>query len=397
MLSAAAVVALSVLLSGCAASPPARQHTAAATQRHGPAESPTAAPRSESPTPAPSDPLAGMTLEQRVGQLFMVGTEATEADATTANAVSSLHVGNVFLAGRSHGGTVATNAVVSKLTSLATPESTDGLPLFVATDQEGGEVQVLNGPGFDDMPTGLEQGAMTPDELKDAATRWGGQLRASGVNMDLAPVVDLIPSPQLAADNPPIGGYDRQYGYDPETIASHADAFRAGMDTAGVVPVVKHFPGLGDVTRNTDTDSGVTDTVTTATSPGVGVFGTQIQRGTRVVMVSSAIYAQLDPTVPAVFSTPIVTGLLRQQLGFTGVVMSDDLSAAAQVSGWSAADRAVLALQAGVDIVLVSADPTLAAPMVSAVVAKAQSDPAFAAVVDAAARRVVALKHEQFG
>lgn len=386
MLGAAALVALAGLLGGCAASVPNGHRTATS----GPT-------RTVSPAPDPVDPLDGMTLEQKVGQLFMVGTRADAAGATTLDAVTGLHVGNVFLAGRSHEGADGTKAVVSRFTTLVSPESTAGLPLFVGTDQEGGEVQVLNGPGFDPVPSAVEQGTMTPDALKDAATRWGAQLAASGVNMNLAPVVDLVPSPEDAANNPPIGGYDRQFGYDPQTIVSHADAFRAGMDTSGVVPAIKHFPGLGLVTRNTDTSSGVTDTVTTQKSPAVSIFGTEIDRGTRVVMVSSAIYARMDPDNPAVFSSAIVTGLLRQRLGFTGVIMTDDVSAAEQVSGWSPADRAVLALQAGVDIVLVSADPSVAAPMVSAVVAKAQSDPAFASVVDEAARHVVELKRHQFG
>ena len=335
-----------------------------------------------------------MTLQQKVGQLFMVGTPATQAGTTALDAVSGLHVGNVFLSGRSHAATAATAAVVSQLTALATPDATAGLPLFVATDQEGGEVQVLQGPGMDAMPTALQQGAMPPPALQQAATTWGGQLKASGVNMNLAPVVDLIPSPQFAPDNPPIGGFDRQFGYDPATITSHADAFRAGMSAAGVVSVVKHFPGLGAVTANTDTDSGVTDTTTTATSASVGVFATEIQNGAKVVMMSSAIYTQLDAASPAVFSSKVVTGLLRGTLGFSGVIMSDDVSAAKQVSPWSPADRAILALQAGVDIVLVSASPELAAPMVAAVVAKAQADPAFAKVVDDAARRVVELKRQ---
>ncbi len=384
MLRAAALVALVGLLGGCAASAPAAHHTA--TTR----PTPTA-----SPTPAPVDPLAGMTLQQKVGQLFMVGTQATAADPTTLAAVGSLHVGNVFLAGRSHAGTNATAAIVKQFTALATPGATAGLPLLVATDQEGGEVQVLQGPGFDSMPTALQQGAMSPSALQSAAAGWGSQLAASGVNMNLAPVVDLIASPQFAANNPPIGGFDRQFGYDPATITSHADAFRAGMQTAGVVPVVKHFPGLGAVTENTDTDSGVTDTTTTATSPSVGVFKSEIDSGAKAVMMSTAIYTQLDPKSPAVFSPTIVTGLLRGTLGFDGVIMSDDLSAAEQTSAWSPADRAILALQAGVDIVLISASPELAAPMVAAVVAKAQADPAFAKVVDAAARHVVDLKRQQ--
>ncbi|NNC13550.1 glycoside hydrolase family 3 protein [Planctomonas sp. JC2975] len=391
MLGAAVAVtvaaALAGLLGGCATSAPTSTRTPSQRTTHTP---------TPTPTPTTADPIAGMTLEQKVGQLFMVGSQATAADPTTVKAIAGLHIGNVFLAGRSHAGTGAAAAVVSQFTSQATPAATAGLPLFVATDQEGGEVQVLNGPGFDEMPSGLQQGAMAPDALRDAATRWGSQLKSAGVNMNLAPVVDLIPSPQAAENNPPIGGFDRQFGYDPDTITGHADAFRAGMDTSGVVPVIKHFPGLGNVTENTDTDSGVTDTVTTATSPSVGVFGTEIQREARVVMMSTAIYTQLDPNSPAVFSSAIVTGLLRDKLGFRGVVMSDDLSVAEQTSAWSPADRAILALQAGVDIVLISADSSLAAPMVAAVVAKAKADPAFAATVDDAARRVVELKRYQF-
>ncbi|MEO8908594.1 MAG: glycoside hydrolase family 3 N-terminal domain-containing protein, partial [Microbacteriaceae bacterium] len=175
-------------------------------------------------------------------------------------------------------------------------------------------------------------------------------------------------------------------------IVQHADAFRAGMSASGVISVVKHFPGMGAVTENTDTSSGVTDTTTTADGAAVGVFRSEIEAGARCVMVSSAIYTNLDPGVPAVFS-PVITGtLLRQTLGFTGVVMTDDVSAATQVEGWSPADRAVLAIQAGADIVLDSADPSLAPEMVQAVATKAATDPAFAALVDAAARRVVTMK-----
>ena len=111
-----------------------------------------------------------------------------------------------------------------------------------------------------------------------------------------------------------------------------------------------------------------------------------------MVMMSSAIYAQLDPSAPAVFSPAVVTGLLRDELGFDGVIMTDDLSGATQVAAWSPADRAILAIGAGCDIVLVSRTPTVAAEMIDAVVAKAKSEPEFADLVDAAARRVLASK-----
>lgn len=387
ILGATAAIGIVAAIGGCAAPPPPAP------------DSPTPS-RTATATPTPSatpDPLAGMTLEQRVGQLFMVGTPAATAAPGSLDAVRTLHVGGVFLSGRSHAGVAATKAVVDAFTALATPSATAGLPLLVATDQEGGQVQVLSGPGFEAMPSGLSQGSSAPAALQTAAEGWGAALAASGVNMDLAPVVDLIASPDAARSNPPIGGFDRQFGYDPETITSHADAFRSGMDAAGVVTVIKHFPGLGAVTANTDTSSGVTDATTTATSPSVGVFATEIADGAPVVMVSTAIYTRLDPSQPAAFSSRVVAGLLREELGFDGVVISDDLSKAAQVLAWSPADRAVLALQAGVDIVLVSTDPTVIGPMVDAVVAKARSDPAFAAIVDAAARRVIALKQQRLG
>jgi Beta-glucosidase-related glycosidases len=385
--AAVGLAAVAVMLVGCTTSSPVRTHSAAPTSSH-----PTA---SQTPTPTPTprpDPLAGLTLEQRVGQLFMVGTPATYAYQTTLDDITNLHVGNVFLSGRSHAGVVATRAVVDQFIDRVAPASTGDVGLFVATDQEGGEVQVLQGPGFDPMPSAVGQGTMPPATLQADAARWGGELASAHLSMNLAPVSDLIASPAAAEDNPPIGGFDRQFGYTPETVVQHADAFRAGMNTTGIVPVIKHFPGLGAVTENTDDTSGVTDTVTTADSASVGVFRSQISSGVQCVMVSSAVYAKIDATAPAVFSKVVVQSLLRGRLGFDGVIMTDDLSAATQVAAWSPGDRAIDAIEAGADIVLVSAAPWLAEQMVDAVVQKAQSDPAFAAVVDAAARHVLALK-----
>jgi len=409
MVSVAAMITIvAVSLTGCAMTPrqPAPTSASGASPQFTPTSTPTLAPPATptlaptlptpaaTPTPTPDpDPIAGLSLAQRVGQLFMVGTHAGAAQAVTLSAVSRLHVGNIFLSGRSFAGVAATAAVVRHFTSLVTRASTGGVRLFVATDQEGGEVQVLRGPGFSAIPSALAQGRMSVIGLTTDAARWGHQLAAAGVNMDLAPVADLVPSPAAAADNPPIGGFNRQYGYSPKTIEVHATAFRRGMRSAGITTVVKHFPGLGFVTRNTDTARRVTDTVTNAHSASVAVFGYEIRGGASCVMVSSAVYSHIDPRVPAVFSPTVVQGLLRSRLGFHGLIISDDLSAAAQVQAWSPADRAIMAIKAGVDMVLVSANPSVAAQMVHAVVTKARSDPAFDHLVNEAARRVVALKH----
>ena len=354
------------------------------------APAPTASP-SPSPTPTPTatpDPLAGMSLPDKVGQMFMVGTSVEGANPTTLAAVRDDHVGGIFLHGRSDAGTPATADLIGQFTSTvgaAAPQ------LWVATDQEGGTVQVLKGPGFDRIPSAVEQATQTDEALRSSAATWSTQLAHAGVNMNLAPVADIVTSPEFAASNPPIGALARESGYDETTVAAKVGAFAAGMRDGGVMPTLKHFPGLGHVDENTDTRTGVTDNTVTADGADVGVYASVLPQGDAIVMMSTAIYAQIDPSAPAAFS-PAVVDVLRDRVGFDGVITVDDLSAARQVQPWSPADRATLAVDAGVDLLLVSADPSVYPEMHQAVLSRAENDPAFAAKVDAAARRIVEQK-----
>lgn len=342
-------------------------------------------------SPSPQDPLEGWTVEHKVGQLVMVGVavDGASADASSA-AVTEHHVGNVFLHGRSEAGVEATRALVERYTGLVSEETTRGEPLLVATDQEGGLVQVLRGPGFSEIPRATTQATWEPAELERRAQAWGAELAAAGVNLNLAPVVDLVPE-ETARQNAPIGYFERNYGYTAESVTASATAFGAGQRAAGVETVVKHFPGLGKVTRNTDTATHVVDDDITPGSPDVAVFAAAIEAGARFVMMSTAVYERIDPDAPAAFS-PVVVGLLRDDLGFDGVIMTDDLSAADQVEGLPPGERAVRAVDAGVDLVLASADPSVVPEMTAALVERAQRDPGFAAKVDAAVARVLAVK-----
>lgn len=382
-LALAAIVALAVTLVACA---PDAAPSGSPTGTASPTVSPT-------PTPTPTiDPIAQLSLAQRVGQLFMVGTGLTGADPVTLAAITDRHAGSIFLHGRSAAGTAATAALVQRFTALVSAETTGGVPLWVATDQEGGDVQVLTGPGFDPIPSALRQGGLPTPDLQTDAARWGAQLTAAGVNMNLAPVADIVTSAAAAHANPPIGALDREYGFDEATVARQAGAFASGMRAAGIQPTFKHFPGLGRVAANTDFHANVVDTVIGPDSPDVDVYRTLLMGGPAVVMTSTAIYQRIDPSAPASFSPKVVTGLLRGTLGYRGVVITDDLSAAAAVRAWPPAQRAVLAIDAGVDVVLVASDPQAFAPMYDAVLAKAQADPVFAAKVTDAARRVVVAK-----
>jgi len=381
--TAALAVAALLGLVGCTAPAPApTAEPSSAAPSTAPSASPTA-------TPTPADPIADLSLEQRVGQLFMVGTSVGGPDPITLDAVSQQHAGGLFLHGRSSAGVEPAAAFVKAFEDVRVENDP---PLWIATDQEGGDVQVLSGPGFDSIPTALTQARSDTATLQADATRWGAQLAQAGVNMNLAPVADIVTSAEAGPQNPPIGALNREYGFDRATVADKAGAFAAGMRASGVMPTLKHFPGLGRATQNTDTWSGVVDDVVGADSADVAVYRDLLAAGPAVVMMSTAVYARIDPGAPAAFSPTVVTGLLREQLGFDGVVTTDDLSAAAQIRDWTPADRALLSIEAGVDLVLVSADPTVFPEMYAAVLSRAQTDDAFAAKVDAAARRVVEAK-----
>jgi beta-N-acetylhexosaminidase len=391
-----AAVLLALALAGCGGIT-SRSHGSAPPSPSTPDTSTSSAP-SLSATPTPSattstDPpdaaqraLAAMTEAQRIGQLFMVGTPATGTDPTVAAQVRSGAVGSVFLSGNSTRPAAPTASMVATL-----QQSAGAVHLFVSTDQEGGTVQRLQGPDFSAIPSALVQGGSTPAVERANAKKWGAQLVAAGVNLDLAPVMDTVPSAAFAPDNPPIGALDREFGYTPAAVTAAGTAFLQGLLDAGVDSTAKHFPGLGRVTTNTDTSSGVTDSTTTSSDPYLAPFAAAITAGTPFVMMSSAIYRKIDPNHPAAFSSTVVTGLLRGQLHFGGVVVSDDLGAAQQVAGYPVGDRAVDFIAAGGDLVLTIVPGQIAA-MSAAVLARASTDPTFAAQVDAAALVVLEAK-----
>ena len=313
----------------------------------------------------------------------MVGTPAAGDAGQTLALLRHYHVGSVILTGRSSLGVEATAHTTAVLQSQARSASSVGLPLLIATDQEGGVVQMLGGPGFSRLPTGLQQGSTPADSLRAPAQAWGFELHAAGVNVDLAPVLDTVPD-SGARPNAPIGAFDRQFGQGPANVAEHGLAFMRSMENAGVNPTIKHFPGLGRVNGNPDNTSAVTDDVTSRHGAYLMPFVAAIRAGAPIDMVSTATYRLLDPNSPAAFSPTIVTGILRSDLSFTGLVISDDLGRAVQVRGWAPGERAVDFVTAGGDLVL-TVEPKVIPEMITVVMSKAQVDPAFRAQVDAAA------------
>ena len=328
---------------------------------------------------------AAMTPAQRAGQLLMVGLTPTMSSSVLAAQVRNEGIGAVIYVGGWYGGAAPAATTSARLQAAA------GGHLLIAADQEGGAVQQLRGPGFSAIPSARIQGTTGTVTERGNVQVWSRELRAAGINVNLAPVADTVPT-SLGAANAPIGYYNRDFSRgDPTTNGRYVAAFVQASLAAGIAPTLKHFPGLGRVTGNTDTTSkGTTDYTMSAIDPYLVPFAAGVGAGAPLVMVSSAFYPRLDPANRAMFSWAVVTGLLRHRLGFTGVAITDSVSASA-AADVPVGQRATRFIAAGGDIVLTT-DASQTPVMLGAIAAKRAASPAFATQVNEAAARVLDLK-----
>ena len=226
--------------------------------------------------------------------------------------------------------------------------------LLVAIDEEGGDVTRLDAMTGSELPGSAALGAVDdPFLTRDVAASLGARLRRCGVDVNLAPVADLDVDPQ----NPIVGV--RAFGSDPDLVARHVRAFVEGQQSWRVAATAKHFPGHGA----TDEDSHVTvPTVWTGADlldeRELAPFRAAISAGVQIVMTAHITVPALDPSRPATLSRTVITGLLRERLGFAGVVMTDGLDMQAISRTVGHREGAVLALDAGVDALCVGGDST---------------------------------------
>jgi beta-N-acetylhexosaminidase len=343
--------------------------------------------RVETPIALAQAAYARMTPAERLGQLFLVGVPSAGVPAAQLAKLQRFDIGSVIL---DHDNTKGRDQVAVATAPVATALSYHGVRPFISADQEGGRVMRLSGPGFAAIPTALAQGKWSSAKLRRHSKVWAGELLAAGVNLNLAPVADVVPAPH-ATRNQPIGRYDREYGHTPKFVAPHVAAFVEGMQSGGVAATEKHFPGLGRASGNTDITAGVTDP-TRRHDPYLAPFRAGISAGARVVMVSSATYPHIDPKHLACYSKTIITGMLRGDLHFTGVVVSDDL-VSRPMAKFSLAKRAKGFFGAGGTLALDTSMATVPA-MIKAVRAEVHTSKTFAAAIKAAVLNVLTAKAE---
>ncbi|MFC0675966.1 glycoside hydrolase family 3 N-terminal domain-containing protein, partial [Brachybacterium hainanense] len=342
-------------------------------------------------TPPPTlaeQTLAAMGTRERAAQLVLAGVRA--GDPFPTDDVAGLGLGGFFLLGRWE----QVPDVVAAVS--AARDASGGAPApLLAVDQEGGQIRMLRGDAARRTESAAELGEQGPDAVAEAYRSIAEDLSALGLHVDLAPVADVV-DPGLGRDNAPVGKLERGFGTDPEEVSAAVAAAVGALHEVGVAATLKHFPGLGRIRGNTDfSTEDVTDDVTAPGDAFLAPFSAGIAAGAELVMTSSAVYTQIDADAPAMFSPAVVQDLLRGELGFEGIVMTDDIGSAKAVADVPVPERATRALEAGGDLVI-TADPAIAGELVEAIEAWAGGSSEADEALARSALRMLALK-ERFG
>lgn len=351
-------LALAVTAAGCGkeqaapspAAPPSMAAVPSAT-----AVTPIPSPTAPVPPPAPSptvtgsaalpDMLKSMTPDEKLGQLLIAGLDGTEAGDEARRLVEETHVGGFILYKPNMVNAGQTVALLNQLKKFNRPS---GIPLWLSVDQEGGKVSRL--PVDIALPASRDLAAGgTPERARALGKAVGQELLAFGFNMNYAPVLDIDSNPA----NPVIGS--RAYGSDAKTVKLYGLAAMQGLQDSGVVSVVKHFPGHGDTATDSHLELPVVNkTLAELEKLELVPFRAAAEAGADAVMAAHVLLPRLDPDYPATLSPAIITGLLREKIGYDGVVITDDMTMGAIVKHYSLKEAAVRAVQAGCDLVLVA-------------------------------------------
>ena len=324
--------------------------------------------------------VADMSVEEQAGQVIVATYAGLEPPL---DLVRELRLGGVILMGDNVPTGAGGASSMERITRRLREAADRPFPVIVAVDQEGGPVARL-GPPVTEFPPGMAHGAANDRAVSRTAARASGtELAALGFTMVFAPVADVT-----MAGDPTIGV--RSPGDRPALVSRVAVAQAQGFERAGVVPVLKHFPGHGSVPADSHVELPVqTAPVDRLTQRDLRPFAAAVDAGVPAMMVAHIDVRAVDAGVPASLSRPVVTGVLRDQLGFEGVVVTDSLGMAAVADRSTAAESAVAALRAGADLLLMPPDARAAR---DGIVAAVRSGGLPRDRLVEAARRVVALQ-----
>jgi beta-N-acetylhexosaminidase len=341
--------------------------------------------------------LATMPLEVKIGQMLMAGVTGTTVDDDARAMIDDLHIGNIILMGRNIENPAQVQALTNGLQELAV--ESNGVAAIIATDQEGGLVQRLHyTDGFTALPMAATVGvAQCPERARAYGAMAGAEMAAVGVNMDMAPDLDVNTNP----DNPVIGSLGRSFGATAALVEEAAIPFMLGLHDAGVMSTGKHFPGHGATTTDSHEDLPFVDeSRETLESVDIAPFRTAVAYGIDAVMPAHVVYPALDPDgLPATVSHAIQTGILRDEFGFDGMIITDDMGMKGITNILPPEESGVAAVLAGADVVLCvrldsssSCTPDMIDPLREGLLTAAREGKLSPERIDESVRRVLTAK-----
>ena len=334
----------------------------------------------DTPSPATSSAAPALTLRQAVGQHMIFAYDGLQPPPALRRRIARGEAAGVILFSRNVRSVGQARSAMRSLQAIKRPRGLRA-PLIVMVDQEGGPVRRIPG-----APGRAAADVSSVDQARADGRAAARTLRSAGANMDLAPVADIgRPGAALQRER-------RTYGRSSTDVARRAGAFAGGLRAGGVRATAKHFPGFGAAAINTDNAAQRIDTsLETLRSVDGAPFKRLIDDGIDAVMLSTAVYPALDD-LPAAFSRPWIEGELRERLGFRGVSITDDLGTPAVADYGSNRRRAVLAVEAGIDLPLFSSTYSAGAQAAEGLLAAARDGRLDDGALRAAARRVLALR-----
>ncbi|WOV83687.1 beta-N-acetylhexosaminidase [Sporosarcina jeotgali] len=328
--------------------------------------------------------LSEMTLEEKIGQLVIAGIEGTSINQASRQLIEHYQIGGVIFYANN---VDTTEQTVHYVNSLKAANQTNPLPLFTSIDQEGGRVARLP-KQIAKLPTAAAIGRTNdPDYAFTIGQTLGKQLTQFGFNMNFAPVLDVNSNP----NNPVIG--NRSFSSNPKVVSALGIQTMKGIEKQHVIPVVKHFPGHGDTSVDSHLElPKVNKTLQQLEQLELIPFKKAIEEHADVVMVAHILLPQLDKTYPASMSAPIITGLLRKQLGYNGLIMTDDMTMKAITNHYGIAQAAVQSVKAGSDVILVAHDPAKTIAVIDALKEAVASKQITEQRIDESVMRIMELK-----
>lgn len=342
-----------------------------------------AAPAAYQPTTPRASALRA-TFAQLIGQKLVVRMDGTTASADLLGRIKRGEVGGVILLGFN----ITTPAQVTALTAqLRAAAASGGQPhLLIAVDQEGGSVKRI--PWAPPTLSARQMGQINSASVaRDQGTKTGAALRGLGINVDFAPVADVPVSTTSFMYRA-----GRTFSFNATRTAVLTDAFATGLESKGVRATMKHFPGIGFATRNTDSYVVTIGATQAALAPGLLPYRTAIAHHIPLIMLSNATYSAYDTVNAAGWSRAIQVNLLRQTLGFTGVTITDSLDGTAHARGLPTSLLAIRAARAGTDMILMTGSEATTKAVYATLLADAKSGYIQTDRLRASYTRILALK-----